>query len=43
MKRQCLHAKSLGFKHPRTNEDMKFDSELPDDFQHVLNKIRANS
>jgi 23S rRNA pseudouridine1911/1915/1917 synthase len=42
MKRQCLHAKSLGFKHPRTGEFMEFDSELPDDFRQVLDKIRAN-
>ena len=26
---QCLHAKKLGFVHPRTGEYMEFDSELP--------------
>lgn len=40
MPRQSLHAKSLGFIHPRTKEFVKFDSELPDDFQQVLDKWR---
>lgn len=39
--RQALHAKSLGFIHPRTGEKMSFDSELPEDFQKVLDKWRA--
>jgi len=38
--RQSLHAKSLGFIHPRTGEKMTFDSELPEDFQNVLVKWR---
>lgn len=38
--RQALHAKSLGFIHPTTNEFVKFDSELPQDFQDVLDKWR---
>ena len=38
--RQSLHAKSLGFIHPSTNEFVKFESELPDDFQNVLEKWR---
>lgn len=38
MPRQALHAKSLGFIHPRTKEFMQFDSELPDDFKNLLNK-----
>jgi 23S rRNA pseudouridine1911/1915/1917 synthase len=36
--RQALHAKSLGFKHPRTGEWMQFDTELPDDFKQVIEK-----
>ncbi len=36
--RQCLHAKTLGFIHPRTKKEMMFDSELPDDFQSVIEK-----
>lgn len=36
--RQALHAKSLGFIHPRTGERMYFESELPDDFKALLAK-----
>lgn len=38
--RQALHAKSLGFIHPSTGEEMLFDSELPDDMQIVVDKWR---
>lgn len=40
--RQALHAKTLGFQHPKTGEMVRFDSELPDDFQHVLETLRRN-
>lgn len=36
---QCLHAKTLGFIHPRTQEYMEFDSELPECFIHILNQL----
>lgn len=36
--RQALHAKSLGFIHPVTQEHMLFDSELPQDFIDVIDK-----
>ncbi len=36
--RQALHAKSLGFVHPRTKEWLQFSSELPEDFAAVLEK-----
>jgi len=36
--RQALHAKSLGFVHPRTKESIQFDSPLPDDFQQLITK-----
>ncbi|HLW29910.1 MAG TPA: RluA family pseudouridine synthase [Brumimicrobium sp.] len=35
---QALHAKTLGFIHPKTKEYMRFDSELPDDFKAVLDR-----
>ncbi|AXE16969.1 RNA pseudouridine synthase [Runella rosea] len=38
MPRQALHAKSLGFEHPRTKQWMQFESELPEDFMAVLAK-----
>lgn len=36
MPRQALHAKSLGFTHPVTGEQMQFEVELPTDFASVL-------
>ena len=36
---QCLHAKKIGFVHPRTGEYMEFDSELPDYFKKFLKSI----
>ena len=33
---QCLHAKELGFIHPKTGKYMQFDSELPDCFLNIL-------
>jgi 23S rRNA pseudouridine1911/1915/1917 synthase len=41
--RQALHAKTLGFVHPGTNEEMSFDSELPDDISTVIEKWRNYS
>ena len=37
---QCLHAKTIGFVHPRTGEQMFFDSELPEYFNTILNKLK---
>lgn len=37
---QCLHAKKIGFVHPRTGEYMEFDSELPDYFAKFLDSIK---
>jgi len=33
---QCLHAKELGFVHPKTNEFVLFSSELPECFINIL-------
>ncbi|MEZ5082073.1 MAG: RluA family pseudouridine synthase [Bacteroidales bacterium] len=41
--RHALHALTLGFIHPMTNEKMSFTSELPDDFSHLLEKWRNYS
>jgi 23S rRNA pseudouridine1911/1915/1917 synthase len=38
--RQALHAKTLGFVHPRTKEYMDFDSPIPQDMQTVIEKWR---
>lgn len=39
--RQCLHAKTLGFIHPRTGEEMIFESELPMDIKNVIDRWRT--
>lgn len=36
---QCLHAKKIGFVHPRTGGYMEFDSELPEYFVKFLKSI----
>ncbi|NNC70483.1 MAG: RluA family pseudouridine synthase [Flavobacteriaceae bacterium] len=38
--RQALHAKTLGFEHPTTEEWLEFNSELPEDIQACLEKWR---
>jgi len=37
---QALHAKTLGFIHPRAKEYMEFTSELPHYFKELLEKLR---
>ncbi len=37
---QCLHAKKIGFIHPRTGEYMEFDSPLPDYFKKFLQRLK---
>ena len=39
MPRQALHAKTLGFIHPKKNEFVRFDSELPDDIKLLITKL----
>lgn len=36
---QFLHAKSLEFNHPRTNEHMYFESPIPHEFESFLDKL----
>lgn len=36
--RCALHAKTLGFVHPTTGNEMFFETELPDDMQALINK-----
>jgi 23S rRNA pseudouridine1911/1915/1917 synthase len=38
--RHALHARSLGFEHPRTGKRMFFDSEFPSDMDEVLERWR---
>ena len=39
LKSQLLHAKKLGFIHPTKNEYVEFESELPNEFQEILNSL----
>jgi len=41
--RQALHAKVLGFNHPKSNKWIEFDSELPDDMKGAIGKWRNYS
>lgn len=36
---QCLHAKMIGFIHPKTNKYMEFESDLPMYFKSFLEKL----
>lgn len=36
---QCLHAKQIGFVHPRTKQYMEFEIDLPDYFQMFLTQL----
>jgi len=38
--RQFLHAKSIGFVHPRTGQELEFTSKLPKDLELVLKKLK---
>ena len=41
--RQFLHAKILGFFHPKTGEEMEFSSILPQDLENILKKLRKTN
>lgn len=41
LSRHALHAKELGFIHPTTNEEVFFDSNLPEDMENCLNHWRT--
>jgi len=41
--RQALHAKTLGFVHPSTGEEIFFDTELPSDMEQVIERWRSYS
>lgn len=40
---QCLHAKSLKFRHPITNEEMYLEAELPQYFKDVIKKLEETN
>ena len=38
--RQFLHAKSVGFVHPKTGQELEFNSNLPKDLEKVVKKLK---
>jgi 23S rRNA pseudouridine1911/1915/1917 synthase len=41
MPRQALHAKCISFLHPTTEEQMSFETSLPEDMEQLLEKLRS--
>jgi 23S rRNA pseudouridine1911/1915/1917 synthase len=41
MPRQALHAKTLGFVHPHKKEQVRFDSELPEDMKALISELKS--
>lgn len=39
---QCLHAATLGFMHPRTNQYMEFTCPLPECFNNILKQVKGS-
>ncbi|MBY0222128.1 RluA family pseudouridine synthase [Mammaliicoccus sciuri] len=39
---QVLHAGTVGFQHPSTGEYMEFTAPLPENYQQLLNELRAH-
>lgn len=37
---QALHARTLGFEHPKTGEYMEFEAPLPESFEKLLQRLR---
>ena len=40
LRRQALHAASLGFIHPATGETLEFSSPLPEDMEEAIAFLR---
>ena len=43
LKRQFLHAKTIGFIHPKKNKEMMFNSNLPEELEIILKMLRKPS
>jgi 23S rRNA pseudouridine1911/1915/1917 synthase len=39
--RQALHARTLGFRHPETGEQMDFEAPIPADMAALFEKWRS--
>jgi len=40
IKGQCLHAKSLKFKHPITEKQLYIEAELPEYFEKIISELK---
>ena len=40
LNRQFLHAKTLGFMHPVKNKKMVFSSNLPNELESILKRLK---
>ncbi len=40
---QCLHAAQLSLTHPKTNQNIQFSAPLPQNFEELLKRLRAQS
>jgi 23S rRNA pseudouridine1911/1915/1917 synthase len=43
LNRQWLHARELGFLHPRTHDEVRFVSDYPDDLKYALDVLQEAS
>jgi 23S rRNA pseudouridine1911/1915/1917 synthase len=43
MERQALHARSLAFKHPSTQEPMRVEAPMPADMSALLEWLRKRA
>ncbi len=43
LNRQFLHAKTIGFKHPRSGKNLRYSSKLPEELENILKKLRNTS
>ena len=41
--RQALHAKSLGFFHPKTGKELFFEADRPKDFDILIKSLKKAS
>jgi 23S rRNA pseudouridine1911/1915/1917 synthase len=41
VQRHILHAQKISFIHPRSEVEVNFEADLPDDFQNIINKIES--
>jgi 23S rRNA pseudouridine1911/1915/1917 synthase len=39
-RRQMLHAKTLGFRHPQTNKYLEFHSQIPEDMKDYISRLK---